>query len=70
MKARYDNLGDGNEGIQIYGDIAMTMGNVWVPKKDGSKVMVDKTFVFKKGADGKLRLIIHNSSLPFSPEKK
>lgn len=70
VKARYDNLGDGDEGIQIHGDIAMTMGNVWVTRKDGSEVMVEKTFVFKKGEDGKLRLIIHNSSLPFSPEKK
>jgi hypothetical protein len=32
--------------------------------------MVDKTFVFLKGDDGKLRLIVHNSSLPYSPEKK
>ena len=70
VKARYDNLGDGDEGIQIHGDIAITMGNVWVTKKDGTEVMVDKTFVFKKGADGKLRLIVHKSSLPFSPESK
>ena len=70
VKARYDNLGDGDDGIQIHGDIAMTMGNVWVTKKDGTETMVEKTFVFKKGADGKLRLIIHNSSLPFAPEKK
>ena len=70
VKARYDNLGDGDEGIQIHDDIAITMGNVWVSKKDGTEVMVDKTFVFKKGDDGKLRLIVHKSSLPFSPEKK
>jgi len=67
VKARYDNLGEKDEGIQIHGDIAITMGNVWVTKKDGSEVMVDKTFVFKKGDDGKLRLIVHNSSLPYSP---
>lgn len=70
VKARYDNLGDGDEGIQIHGNIAITMGNVWVTKKDGTEVMVDKTFVFKKGDDGKLRLIVHKSSLPFAPEKK
>jgi hypothetical protein len=70
VKARYDNLGDGDEGIQIHGDIAITMGNVWVTAADGTEVMVDKTFVFQKGDDGKLRLIVHKSSLPFSPEKK
>ncbi|MEK0449547.1 MAG: hypothetical protein RL088_1815 [Verrucomicrobiota bacterium] len=71
VKARFDNLGEGNEdGIQIHGDIAITMGNVWVTDKEGKETMVDKTFVFKKGADGKLRLIVHKSALPYSPEKK
>lgn len=69
VKARYDNAGDQNQGIQIYGSVAITMGNVWVTGKDGKEVMVDKTWVFKKGKDGKLRIIVHKSSLPFSPAK-
>jgi hypothetical protein len=68
VKARYDNAGANNEGIQIYGSIAITMGNVWVTGKDGKEVMVDKTWVFKKGKDGKLRIIVHKSALPFSPQ--
>jgi hypothetical protein len=67
VKARFDNAGTGNEGIQIYGSVAITMGNVWVTGKDGKEVMVDKTWVFKKGKDGKLRIIVHKSSLPYSP---
>lgn len=67
VKARYDNAGEKNEGIQIYGSVAITMGNVWVTDKDGNEVMVDKTWVFRKGKDGKLRIIVHKSSLPFSP---
>jgi hypothetical protein len=67
VKARYDNAGDENKGIQIYGSVAITMGNVWVTDKNGKEVMVDKTWVFKKGKDGKLRIIVHKSSLPFSP---
>jgi hypothetical protein len=70
VKARYDNAGEKNEGIQIYGSIAITMGNVWVTGKDGKEVMVDKTWVFKKGKDGKLRIIVHKSSLPFAPPVK
>jgi hypothetical protein len=70
VKARYDNAGDNNEGIQIYGSVAITMGNVWVTGKDGREVMVDKTWVFKKGKDGKLRIIVHKSSLPFAPAAK
>jgi hypothetical protein len=69
VKARYDNAGEGNNGMQIFGDIAITMGNVWVTGKDGKEVMVDKTWVFKKGEDGKLRIIVHKSALPFAPAK-
>lgn len=65
VKARYDNAGEKNEGIQIYGSVAITMGNVWVTSKDGKEVMVDKTWVFKKGKDGKLRIIVHKSALPY-----
>lgn len=68
VKARYDNAGDKNEGIQIYGSVAITMGNVWVTDKNGKEIMVDKTWVFRKGKDGKLRIIVHKSSLPFSPK--
>lgn len=68
VKARYDNIGENNEGIQIYGSVAITMGNVWVTDKSGKEVMVDKTWVFRKGKDGKLRIIVHKSSLPFAPK--
>ena len=67
VKARYDNAGNHNEGIQIYGSVAITMGNVWVTDKTGKEVMVDKTWVYKKGKDGKLRIIVHKSALPYSP---
>ncbi|UUV22744.1 hypothetical protein [Paenimyroides aestuarii] len=70
VKARYDNAGNNNEGIQIYGSVAITMGNVWVTDKNGKEVMVDKTWVFRKGKDGKLRIIVHKSSLPYNPEAK
>jgi hypothetical protein len=69
VKVRYDNAGPANEGIQIYGSTAITMGNVWCTDKDGNEVMVDKTWVFRKGEDGKLRIIVHKSSLPFAPAK-
>lgn len=70
VKARYDNAGEKNEGIQIYGSIAITMGNVWVTDKNGNEIMVDKTWVFRKGKDGKLKIIVHKSALPYSPPKK
>ena len=65
-KARYDNNASEN-GIQIHGDIAITMGNVYITGPDGKEVMVDKTFVFRRCKDGALRLCVHKSALPFSP---
>ncbi|MFM1882945.1 MAG: hypothetical protein RJA05_1354 [Planctomycetota bacterium] len=64
--ARYDNNAAQN-GIQIHGDVAITMGNVYITGPDGKEVMVDKTFVFRRCADGNLRLCVHKSALPFSP---
>ena len=68
MKVRYDNNA-AEKGIQIHGDIAITMGNVYLTNAKGEEVMVDKTFVFRRGKDGKLRLCVHKSALPFDPSK-
>jgi hypothetical protein len=67
VSASYDNLGEQDDGIQIHGDTAIAMGKICVVAKDGAVVNVEKTFVFKKCDDGKLRLITHMSALPFSP---
>lgn len=64
----YDNNAAEN-GIQIHGNIAITMGNVYLTDADGNHVTVDKTFVFRHCPDGKLRLIAHKSALPFDPAK-
>ena len=66
-KARYENNAAEN-GIQIHGDIAITMGNVYITGPDGKEVMVDKTFVFRRCKDGNLRLCVHKSALPYSPK--
>ena len=68
VKVRYDNNAAEN-GIQIHGNVAITMGNVYLTNSKGEEVMVDKTFVFRKCKDGKLRLCVHKSALPFDPGK-
>ena len=62
VKAHYDN-----GTIQIHGYIAIAQQNFHFIAKDGSKVMVDKTFGYRKGEDGKLRIILHHSSLQYNP---
>jgi hypothetical protein len=67
-KVWYDNNASEN-GIQIHGDVAITMGNVYLQNAAGDEVLVDKTFVFRLCRDGKLRLCVHKSALPYSPER-
>lgn len=55
-----------NAAIHINGDTATTMGNVMITGKDGKVTTVDKTWTFKKTDDGKLRIVVHHSSLPYS----
>lgn len=55
-----------NAAIHINGDKASTMGNVTLTDKNGKKTTVDKTWAFKKDDMGKVRIVVHHSSLPFS----
>src|SRR5262249_32185265 len=68
VKVRYDNNAAEN-GVQIHGDIAITMGNVYLTNAKDDEIKVDKTFVFRRCKDGKLRLCVHKSALPFEPSK-
>ncbi|KIC19803.1 phosphoribosyl-AMP cyclohydrolase [Leisingera sp. ANG-Vp] len=51
----------------IEGDVAMWMGWVILTDKDGKATKVDKSFGYKKDADGVLRIVLHHSSLPYQP---
>jgi hypothetical protein len=68
VKVWYDNNAAEN-GIQIHGDLAITMGNVYLRNTAGEEVMVDKTFVFHRCADGRLRICVHKSALPYVPDR-
>ena len=66
-EVRYDNNAAEN-GIQIHGNVALTMGHVYLTDGEGNKVKVEKTFMFRRCQDGKLRLCAHKSALPFAGE--
>nr|WP_279458913.1 hypothetical protein [Aeromonas veronii] len=57
---RYDNA-----AVYINGDMALTMGKVHLVDRDNKETTVDKTWGFKKGDDGKVRIVLHHSSLPY-----
>jgi hypothetical protein len=54
-----------NAAVFIAGDSATTMGNVMITGKNGQVTTVDKTWKFVKDDAGKLRIVVHHSSLPF-----
>ena len=55
-----------NAAIFIAGDVATSMGNVMFTDKDGKVTTVDKTWKFLKDDYGKLRIVVHHSSLPYT----
>ena len=67
--APYVKVGWDNEGIIIDGDSAMAMGNYFFTKTNGDVVKVEYSFGYFKDTDGKLKINLHHSSLPFSPKK-
>jgi hypothetical protein len=55
-----------NAAIFIAGDSATTMGNFSITGKDGRVTTVDTTWKFVKDDAGKLRIVVHHSSLPYT----
>jgi hypothetical protein len=58
-----------NASVFINGNSATTMGNVMITDKAGKVTTVDKTWQFVKDSNGKLRIVLHHSSLPYSASK-
>jgi len=54
-------------GVITENNIGIYMGNVTLTNDQGEETTVDKTFAFKF-KDGKPRIIVHKSALPFSPQ--
>lgn len=54
-----------NVGTYLHGDYAVAMGNYFFTQTDGTEVKVEYTFGYNK-VDGKLKINLHHSSLPFS----
>lgn len=53
-----------NAAIYLNGDTAMSMGNVMITDKNGKVTTVDKTWGYTRDDEGKLRIVLHHSSLP------
>ncbi|MDP2102857.1 MAG: hypothetical protein Q8J59_10250 [Methylotenera sp.] len=58
-----------DEDFTLINNVAVVQCNVHLIAASGDQIMVDKSFVFKSCDDGKIRIILHHSSLPFAPAK-
>lgn len=57
-----------NIGTKIVGNIAVSMGNYYfTPANGGEDVKVEYSFAYTKDRDGKLKIILHDSHLPYTP---
>jgi hypothetical protein len=65
--APYTDVRWESEGMVINGDTAMAMGNYFFMQTDGSEVKVEYTFGVEKLDDGEAKIVLHHSSLPFTP---
>ena len=64
---RDGQCGFDNHKIHVSGNVAIAMGNYFFTSAaDGSKTKVEYTFGYKKNADGKVRIFLHHSSVPYS----
>ena len=64
IKVRWESI-----GIKTQGNMAIAMGNYYFTPANGEgEVKVEYTFAYTKDKDGKLRIIMHGSHLPYSPK--
>merc|ERR1719359_2089128 len=58
-----------NHQIELLGDVAIAMGNYYFTcATTGDKTKVEYTFGYKRNSEGKLRLILHHSSVPYKED--
>jgi hypothetical protein len=55
-----------NVAIYINGNVAMAMGKYFFTPQKGDAVKVEYTFGYVKNDDGKLKIVLHHSSLPYT----
>ena len=57
-----------NIGTKIIGNMGMAMGNYYfTPANGGEVVKVEYSFGYTKNSDGRLKIILHDSHVPYSP---
>ena len=62
----WSNVVFNNHQVELYGQVAHAMGDyTFTDATSGDKVRVEYTFAYKRCEDGKVRICLHHSSVPF-----
>ncbi|WP_420933121.1 phosphoribosyl-AMP cyclohydrolase [Alteromonas sp. A081] len=62
---KFDNVGIINNSCRM----AVAMGNYFFIDTSGGETKVEYTFAYVKDSDGNLRIVAHQSSLPYNPNR-
>ena len=54
--------------ISDSGDMAVAMGNYYFTGANNEETKVEYSFAYERGEDGKLDIVLHHSSLPYSAQ--
>jgi hypothetical protein len=63
---KWRSVSIGNKQVILAGNTAMSMGNVSMTDAAGKVTTVDKTWGYVRDKDGRLRIVLHHSSLPYA----
>ncbi|MFO1243475.1 MAG: hypothetical protein U1E36_09840 [Rickettsiales bacterium] len=66
--APYTKVRFENHGMAIDCDTALAQGNYYFTKTDGQEIKVEYSFGYVEDKDGHLKINLHHSSLPYTPE--
>lgn len=65
----WDHVRFGEQTIKLFGDTAMAMGNYYLTEAGQSEeIKVEFSLVYRRDPAGRLRIVLHHSSLPYTPE--
>ena len=60
-----------NDKVDLNGNTAQAMGEYYFyPAAGGAPAKVEYTFGYKRNDDGKIRVYLHHSSLPYVPHQR
>ena len=55
-----------NAGLNLQGDVALAMGHYFITGPDGIENKIEYSFGYVRDGQGRLRIVLHHSSFPFS----